>query len=110
MACAFGSLGRLHSIDHSELSLNWTYKTDRSRKGAFFKEPPLIFNNIAIIGDGSGLLHVVDLKTGDMVAEYDLLHPISEPPVYSDGYVYVVTDNGVLHSLSVEEPVALAQR
>lgn len=110
MACAFGSLGRLHSIDNSELSLNWTYKTDRSRKGAFFKEPPLIFNNVVIIGDGSGLLHVVSMETGEQMAQYDLLNPISEPIVYSDGYLYVITDDGVLHSLSVEEPVASIQK
>ena len=109
-ACAFGSLGRLHSINRTDMELNWTYQTERSRKGSFFREPPLIFNNIAIIGDGSGLLHIIDLETGDHLAEYDLLSSISEPPVYSDGHVYIVTDNGVLHALPVEASLGLSRR
>jgi outer membrane protein assembly factor BamB len=109
-ACAFGSLGRLHSINRTDMELNWTYQTERSRKGSFFREPPLIFNNIAIIGDGSGLLHIIDLETGDHLSEYDLLSSISEPPVYSDGHVYIVTDNGVLHALPVEASLGLSRR
>ena len=57
------------------MELNWTYQTERSRKGSFFREPPLIFNNIAIIGDGSGLLHIVDLETGDSLDRLSFENP-----------------------------------
>lgn len=99
--CAFGSLGRLHSIKYDDLSLNWTYQTDRSRNGAFFTEAPLILNNVALIGDGSGLLHVVDLETGDSLSSHDFGEPIVQSPVYSNGYIYVVTQGGSLYSIQI---------
>lgn len=100
-ACAFGSLGRLHSIDYEDLDFDWTYETDRSRSGAYFTQAPIIFNGIALIGDGSGLLHFIDLESGDQLISYDLGAPISQTPVYSSGRIYVVTDAGSLHSMQV---------
>ena len=100
-ACAFGSLGRLHSIDYEDLDFDWTYETDRSRSGAYFTQAPIIFNDIALIGDGSGLLHFVDIESGDALISYDLGAPISQAPVYSSGSIYVVTDAGSLHSMQV---------
>ncbi len=100
-ACAFGSLGRLHSIDYEDLDFDWTYKTDRSRSGAYFTQAPIIFSDIALIGDGSGLLHFIDIESGDALMSYDLGAPISQAPVYSSGRIYVVTDAGSLHSMQV---------
>ena len=87
----------LWAIDMHNGHVNWKQAALKARG---LTEPVLVGNKL-IVGDRTGLLHVVSTQTGELVARSQLPAGVNVSPSASGKKVYVLTNNGMLNQLSV---------
>ncbi|KTD11144.1 PQQ (pyrrolo-quinoline quinone) enzyme repeat protein [Legionella gratiana] len=87
----------LWSLDKLSGRVNWKQTALKAR---VLTEPALI-NNEIVVGDKTGYLHFLDLQTGEILARTKVSGGVSISPSVIGSKLYVLTDNGMLHQLSV---------
>jgi outer membrane protein assembly factor BamB len=87
----------LWSIDKKNGQVNWKQTALKARG---LTEPVLMDKHL-IVGDKTGLLHVIALDTGGLQARSQLSGAIDAAPVVARDKLYVQTTNGMLNQLSV---------
>jgi outer membrane protein assembly factor BamB len=87
----------LWSLDARTGLVNWKQKGLKARG---LTEPALIGNNL-VVGDKTGYLHIIESKTGELLARSQLSGGISISPSVVGRNLYVLTNNGMLNQLSV---------
>lgn len=62
---------------------------------------PVLMDKYVLVGDKTGLVHVLDANTGKMLARSQLQGAIEVAPVVTQGKVYIQTANGMLNQLTL---------
>jgi outer membrane protein assembly factor BamB len=62
---------------------------------------PVIMANRLLVGDKTGVLHVLSLQDGGFLSRKQLSGPIYNAPTVAGNEVYVLTGNGKLNQLAV---------
>ncbi|WED44377.1 outer membrane protein assembly factor BamB [Legionella cardiaca] len=62
---------------------------------------PVVMGNRIIVGDKTGLLHVLAKSSGDLISRAQLSGSITTAPSISSNSIYVMTSNGKLNRFSV---------
>ncbi len=62
---------------------------------------PVLMGNRLLIGDKTGLLHVLSTQNGEFLSRKQLNGPIYTGPIVSGHNLYVMTGNGLLNQLTV---------
>lgn len=87
----------LWSIDANNGNVLWKQTAFKARG---LSEPVLIGNRVAV-GDKTGLMHIVNAQTGEIIGRSQLSGAVSIAPSVAGHNVFVFTDNGMLNKLSV---------
>ncbi|KTD23097.1 PQQ (pyrrolo quinoline) WD40-like repeat, enzyme repeat domain protein [Legionella lansingensis] len=85
------------SINRQNGQVNWKQVALKARG---LTEPVLMGNRL-IIGDKTGLLHVLATSNGDLVSREQLSGAVGTAPSVSGKNIYVLTSNGKLNRFSV---------
>ncbi|QDP72515.1 outer membrane protein assembly factor BamB [Legionella israelensis] len=85
------------AINASNGLVKWK-QTDLKARGL---TEPAVMGHRLIVGDKTGLLHVLSTSTGEFLARTQLSGPITISPVIDDKKLYVQTANGLLNQLLV---------
>lgn len=85
------------AINRNTGQVNWKQVALKARG---LTEPVLMGNRI-IVGDKTGLLHVLAKNNGDLISRAQLSGPIATAPSISNNNIYVMTSNGKLNRFSV---------
>lgn len=85
------------SINRQNGQVNW--KQDKLKSRAL-TEPSLVGGNI-VVGDKTGMLHVLSTKDGEFISRAQLGGAITISPGVSGNSIYVLTANGKLSRFSV---------
>lgn len=85
------------AINKQNGQVNWK-QGDLKARG--LTEPVLLGDRL-IVGDKTGMLHVLSTKTGEFVSRTQLGGAVTVPPSVADNNVYVMTANGKLSRFSV---------
>ncbi len=88
--------GAVLALDRSGGGTLWTQK---ALTGAGALSPPVVAGDSIVIGDGEGRLTWLDRETGELAGQLDLgPSGVHGPPLaLDDGWVLVLTDQGVLN-------------
>lgn len=87
----------LWSIDARSGQVNWKFTSFKARG----LTGPVLVGHYLAVADKTGYLHIIDTQTGDILGRYPLSSGVSTA-LYAQGPIlYVLTDNGMLHKLSV---------
>ena len=62
---------------------------------------PVLMGRRLLVGDKTGILHLLDAKHGDFVARHALGSPITVGPLVSSNRIYVMTAQGQLQCFSI---------
>ncbi len=62
---------------------------------------PAVAGDRILVGDRAGLLHVLDLRSGEEEWTYDAGAPVRTTPTVVDGAVYLTTEAGELHAVDL---------
>jgi outer membrane protein assembly factor BamB len=62
---------------------------------------PVIWNHQIWVGDKMGVLHGIDIQSGDFIGQISLPGSVISAPVVERGVCWVLTTNGQLHRLSM---------
>ena len=62
---------------------------------------PAVAGDRIFVGDRAGLLHVLDLRSGEEEWTYDAGAPVRTTPTVVDGAVYLTTEAGELHAVDL---------
>ena len=87
----------LWAFDRQNGQVKWKQLALKARG---LTEPTLMGNRL-IVGDRTGLLHVLATQNGELISRVQLSGPIDIAPAVSGHSVYVLTANGKLSRLSV---------
>lgn len=87
----------LWSIDKKSGQVNWKQIALKARG----LTEPVLMNNKLVVGDNTGILHVIALDTGELLGRSQLSGAIDTAPVVKNGKLYVHTANGTLNQLSL---------
>ena len=79
------------------LALAWTYTTE----GAIISSP-VAADGMVWVGSSDGLIHAVDLTTGEARWSYPTEDIVDAPPLYHDGSIYVGSSDGNLYALTAD--------
>lgn len=85
------------SIDSANGNVNWKQTALKARG---LTEPVLVGGNL-VVGDKTGMLHVVGTQTGELLGRSQLAGSVVISPNVAGRNLYVLTDNGLLNQLSV---------
>ncbi|MDI9818889.1 MULTISPECIES: outer membrane protein assembly factor BamB [unclassified Legionella] len=85
------------AINKTNGQVNWKQVGLKSRG---LTEPVLMGNRL-IIGDKTGLLHVLAINNGDLVSRAELGGAVTTAPSVSGNSIFVMTNNGKLNRFSV---------
>jgi outer membrane protein assembly factor BamB len=61
-----------------------------------------VYQDMLVLGDFKGKLHVLDISDGRLIARKDLGSNIKVQPYVEDDRVYVINDNGKLYALEIK--------
>lgn len=87
----------LWAMDRQNGQVKWK---QLSLKARGLTEPVLMGNRL-IVGDRTGLLHVLSTQNGELIGRHTLSSPVDIAPAVAGGHVYVMTTDGKLTSLAV---------
>lgn len=85
------------SINRQNGQVNWKQVSLKARG---LTEPVLLGNRL-IVGDKTGLIHVLATSTGNLISREQLTGAVTMTPSISNGSLYVMTNNGRLNRFSV---------
>jgi outer membrane protein assembly factor BamB len=85
------------SINKQNGQVNWK-QTKLKARGL---TEPVLMGNRLIVGDKTGMLHVLSSQTGEFLSRTQLGGAITETPSVADNHVFVMTANGKLSRFSV---------
>lgn len=80
------------SINKQDGRVNWK-QTQLQYRGV---TEPVLLNNSLVVGDKTGLLHVLSTQSGEFIARLEVGAPISMAPETANDQIYVMADNGYL--------------
>lgn len=68
---------------------------------------PVIADGLLVIGDLAGLVHCLDVRTGQLLWVHDMLAPIWASPLVADGKIYLADEDGdvVVFALSRQKKI-----
>ncbi|HSU67453.1 MAG TPA: PQQ-binding-like beta-propeller repeat protein, partial [Tepidisphaeraceae bacterium] len=97
-------LGVAETIGPPPMRVRWKYKEQSDQTGAppAFEGSAAIVNGAAIIGDRSGALISVSLKTGQRNWLYKSEAGFSASPAVVDGIVFIGDEDGVFHAVRAD--------
>lgn len=87
----------LWSLDKRTGHVNWKQNALNARG---LTEPVLVGNHL-VVGDKTGLVHILATQTGELLGRSQLNGAVSISPSVAQKNVYVLTDNGMLNQLAV---------
>ncbi|KTD17181.1 outer membrane protein assembly factor BamB [Legionella jordanis] len=85
------------SINRQNGQVNWKQVGLKARG----LTEPVVMGSRLIVGDKTGLIHVLACSTGDFISREQLGSAITTTPSISNGNIYVMTSNGRLNRFSV---------
>lgn len=85
------------AINKNNGQVNWK-QTELKARGL---TEPVLMGDQLIVGDKTGMLHILSTKTGEFVSRIQLSGAITVSPSVADNNVYVMTANGKLSRFSV---------
>jgi len=88
-------------FDANARAAEWVKELERGSFGV-----PELFDGMVVVGDSRGSLVALDAQSGDELGRLDSGHGFVARAKLLDGYGYVVTNGGVLHSMHVMNPKA----
>jgi outer membrane protein assembly factor BamB len=87
--------GRVHCLDEKTGKREWVHDT----KGVVFGHP-LVADGKVFVACQSGLVSVLELsETKKVLAKVECDHLIIAPPVFANGTLYVLAENGKLYAV-----------
>lgn len=82
----------LHAIDRKSTNLKWKYLL----KGTVGESSPIVAADKVVVCTRTGIVTVLDAKSGELVWEYDTGEQIVSSPAAIRGYLFVLTTKGTL--------------
>lgn len=82
----------LHAIDRKSTNLKWKYLL----KGTVGESSPIVAADKVVVCTRSGIVTVLDAKSGELIWEYDTGEQIVSSPAAIRGYLFVLTTKGTL--------------
>lgn len=86
--------GKVIKLKEFDGELVWTFDS-----GAEMSETVSVTEDHVIVGDANGILHVIDVDTGDSEFKVKLSGPINTGPVIAGDTIYVATQIGILYAI-----------
>ena len=105
-----GKNGMLSAYNIATGALRW--KTEANPEGGYYWNGAANVNGMAVIADNAGMVRSFDVSTGDVKGTLNLGSSVTSDVVAAPDAksVYVVTKDGVLHTLPVAADGALSER
>jgi outer membrane protein assembly factor BamB len=92
-------LGRAPNLPAPPMKIRWTYHTDEEGNGGV-EAAAAIANGCVYVGDGKGVLHAIDLATGQRKWVYQAPDGFATTPLINGNRILIGDLSGVFHAVS----------